>query len=76
MNPLKKILTNCKFNISGSALIRNQVIQHADVKPGGLLKVEANIIPKSAGEQKIIATFTSKELVDVTGSALVNVYEE
>lgn len=52
------------------------MVPHADVKPGGLLKVEAQVIPKSAGEQKIIATFASKELVDITGSALVNVYEE
>lgn len=76
MNPLKKILTNCKFNISGPTLARGLALQHPDVKPGGLVKAIVQITPKIIGEQKLIATFTSSELVDITGSAKVEVYEE
>lgn len=76
MNPLKKILTNCKFNISGPTLLRNQVVPYPDVKPGALVKVDADIVPKIDGEQKLIATFTSKQLLDITGSAKFEVIGE
>lgn len=76
VNPLKKILTNCKFNVSGPGLARNLVIQLPDAKPGALVKIAVEITPKNVGEQKLVATFASSELVDITGSAKVEVFEE
>ncbi|EFA00611.1 hemocyte protein-glutamine gamma-glutamyltransferase [Tribolium castaneum] len=76
VNPLKKILTNCRFNLSGPTLIRNQVIRYSDVKPGGLVKINADITPKIAGEQILVATFSSKQLIDIRGSAKVEVLED
>lgn len=69
VNPLKKVLTNCKFNVSGPTLLRNQVVPYPDAKPGALIKVDVEIVPKTDGEQKLVATFTSKQLIDITGSA-------
>lgn len=76
VNPLKKTLTNCKFNIAGPTLAKGLVVQYPDVKPGALVKATVQITPKVIGEQKLIATFSSSELLDITGSAKVEVYEE
>ncbi|GJQ79412.1 hypothetical protein Trydic_g16271 [Trypoxylus dichotomus] len=46
-NPLKTTLTKCQFSISGSNSLRTQIIQHADVKPGGVLKAETQIVLRS-----------------------------
>lgn len=76
VNPLKKILTNCKFNIAGPGLTKNLMVKHPDVKPNSLVKTTVEITPKVIGDQKLIATFTSTELLDIIGSAKVEVYEE
>ncbi|RZC42409.1 hemocyte protein-glutamine gamma-glutamyltransferase [Asbolus verrucosus] len=76
VNPLKKILTNCKFNISGPTLLRNQIVRYNNVKPGALVKINTDVIPKIPGEQKLVATFSSKELLDIIGSAKVEVVED
>nr|XP_023026500.1 hemocyte protein-glutamine gamma-glutamyltransferase-like [Leptinotarsa decemlineata] len=76
VNPLKKILTNCKFHVSGPSLSRNQIIDHPDVKPGAVVKVNATIVPKFPGEHKLVATFSSRELLDITGTVKVDVSEE
>lgn len=75
-NPLDRTLTDCKFNISGTALIRNQVIGYKDVPPKAAIKANVSLIPKSAGDHTIVATFTSKQLLDVTGSTQIEVFEE
>lgn len=69
-------MTNCKFNIAGPTLVKGLVLQHPDVKPNGVVKAVIDIIPKAIGEQTLIATFTSSELIDITGSAKFEVYEE
>ncbi|XP_022920675.2 hemocyte protein-glutamine gamma-glutamyltransferase-like [Onthophagus taurus] len=76
INPLKKTLTNCKFNLSGPTLLRNHILSIADVEAGELVSAETEIVPKIAGEQKLIATFWSKELSDITGASKVEVTEE
>lgn len=73
VNPLKKTLTKCKFNVSGPSLVRNQLIHYPDVAPGATVNVGVNITPRLEGDQKIVATFSSKELLDITGSAQVEV---
>ncbi|XP_060519546.1 hemocyte protein-glutamine gamma-glutamyltransferase isoform X2 [Cylas formicarius] len=73
-NPLKKVLTGCKFHISGPSLIRNQILTHADIGPDEKVTVTTEVVPKLGGdEQKIVATFSSKELSDITGSSNVKV---
>ncbi|KAJ8949973.1 hypothetical protein NQ318_002381 [Aromia moschata] len=69
------MLTKCRFNISGPTLLRNQMISYQNVKPGALIKTIVDIVPKIEGEQKLVATFTSKELMDITGSIKVQVVQ-
>ncbi|XP_031346704.1 hemocyte protein-glutamine gamma-glutamyltransferase-like [Photinus pyralis] len=76
VNPLKKRLTNCKFQLAGPSLVRNQGIGHRDVGPGGLVEVETQMVPQVAGEQTIVATFAARELMDITGSVKVDVYDD
>ncbi|XP_012266223.1 hemocyte protein-glutamine gamma-glutamyltransferase-like [Athalia rosae] len=75
-NPLNRILTQCKFNYAGPGLTRNKTLPFRDVGPNELVRVEHQFEPQKAGKQQIIATFTSKQLVDVTGSATVEVFDE
>ncbi|GAB1865095.1 Hemocyte protein-glutamine gamma-glutamyltransferase [Camponotus japonicus] len=74
-NPLKRSLTNCQFNYAGPGLSRNKTLAFRDVEPEEDVYVEHQLVPQKSGEQKIIATFTSKELVDITGCATVDVLE-
>ncbi|XP_043498995.1 hemocyte protein-glutamine gamma-glutamyltransferase-like [Polistes fuscatus] len=75
-NPLQKTLTNCKFNYAGPGLARNKILPFRDVGPLEEVYVEHQLVPQKPGEQKIIATFASKELVDITGSATIEVLDE
>ncbi|XP_043784333.1 hemocyte protein-glutamine gamma-glutamyltransferase-like [Apis laboriosa] len=74
-NPLQRVLTDCKFNYAGPGLTRNKTLAFRDVDPEEDVYVEHQLIPQKSGSQKIIATFTSKELVDVTGSAVIDVLD-
>lgn len=75
-NPLKRVLTQCTFNYAGPGLTKNKTLAFRDIEPEEDVYVEHQLIPQKAGAQKIIATFTSKELVDVTGSAAIDVVDE
>ncbi|CAK9825429.1 Hemocyte protein-glutamine gamma-glutamyltransferase [Anthophora retusa] len=75
-NPLKRPLTECKFNYAGPGLSKNKTLMFRDVEPEEDVYVEHQLVPQKSGPQKIIATFTSKELVDITGSAAVEVLDE
>ena len=67
-------LKNCKFNYGGLRLLKNELISYRDVKPEELVQVEHQFVPKRAENQTIVATFTSNELIGITGSASVYVY--
>lgn len=75
-NPLKKVLTNSKFKIAGPGLTKNQDIPYRDIQPGELVTVQAILIPTAIGQQKLVATFASTELVDITGTAKVEVFDD
>ncbi|XP_044576670.1 hemocyte protein-glutamine gamma-glutamyltransferase-like isoform X2 [Cotesia glomerata] len=75
-NPLKIALTNCVFNYAGPGISKNKTLKFRDVGPLEDIQVEHELVPQKSGRQQIIATFTSDQLVDVTGSATVDVYEE
>lgn len=64
------------FNYAGPGLTRNKTLAFRDIEPEEDVYVEHQLIPQKAGAQKIIATFTSKQLVDVTGSAAIDVLDE
>ena len=74
-NPLKLVLTNCKFNYAGPRLSRNKTLEYRDIEPEEDVYVEHQLVPQQAGQQKIVATFTSKQLVDITGSISVDVLD-
>lgn len=74
-NPLKKILTNSKFQYAGPGLSKNKTIEFRNVDPEESIYVEHELVPQKSGPQKIVATFTSKQLVDITGSISVDVNE-
>jgi hypothetical protein len=38
--------------------------------------VEHSFTPQRAGRQKLVGTFTSKELLDITGSTEIEIFEE
>jgi transglutaminase 1 len=40
------------------------------------VKVEHSFTPQRSGRQKLVGTFSSKELVDITGSADIEVFED
>ncbi|XP_069699505.1 hemocyte protein-glutamine gamma-glutamyltransferase-like [Periplaneta americana] len=75
-NPLKTTLTNCKFHYAGPGLVRNTAISYRDVLPEEEVKLESSLTPQRSGKQKLVATFSSKELVDITGSANIEVFDE
>ncbi|XP_066591017.1 hemocyte protein-glutamine gamma-glutamyltransferase-like [Prorops nasuta] len=75
-NPLMRTLTECKFNYAGPGLSKNKTIEFRDVEPEEEVHVEHQLIPQKSGNQKIVATFTSKELLDITGSASIEVLDE
>ncbi|XP_015109544.1 hemocyte protein-glutamine gamma-glutamyltransferase [Diachasma alloeum] len=74
-NPLNLYLTECVFNYAGPGLSKNKTIKFRDVGPLEDVRVEHQLVPQKAGQQKIIATFTSRQLVDVTGAVAVDVDE-
>nr|XP_033341897.1 hemocyte protein-glutamine gamma-glutamyltransferase-like [Megalopta genalis]XP_033341898.1 hemocyte protein-glutamine gamma-glutamyltransferase-like [Megalopta genalis]XP_033341899.1 hemocyte protein-glutamine gamma-glutamyltransferase-like [Megalopta genalis]XP_033341900.1 hemocyte protein-glutamine gamma-glutamyltransferase-like [Megalopta genalis]XP_033341901.1 hemocyte protein-glutamine gamma-glutamyltransferase-like [Megalopta genalis] len=75
VNPLRRVLTDCKFNYAGPGLSKNKTLVFRNVEPEEHIYVEHQLIPQKSGSQKIIATFSSKQLVDITGSASVDVLD-
>jgi transglutaminase 1 len=47
-----------------------------DVQPEEEVKVEHSFTPQRAGRQKLVGTFSSKELVDITGSVEIEVFDD
>lgn len=67
------MLHNCVFNYAGPGVLKNKTIYFRDVEPLEEVRIQHQFIPERQGKQKIVATFTSKELDDVTGSVEVEV---
>jgi transglutaminase 1 len=47
-----------------------------DVQPEEEVEVQHSFAPQRTGRQKLVGTFSSKELVDITGSAEIEVFED
>ncbi|XP_073987907.1 hemocyte protein-glutamine gamma-glutamyltransferase-like [Rhodnius prolixus] len=72
-NTIGRELTHCKLSIEGPGLQWPKVIKCRDISPGEVYSYTESFHPRRPGETKIVATFTSKQLVDVIGSATVMV---
>lgn len=72
-NPLKKILTDCKFTIAGSKAMKSKTLPVESAKPGGEVHVKYQFTPQKTGSQIIMATFTSEQLINILGSLPVEV---
>ncbi|XP_046990643.1 hemocyte protein-glutamine gamma-glutamyltransferase-like [Schistocerca americana] len=72
-NPLNRLLTDCTFTIEGPGLNRPKVIPFRDVKPGELVSFTETFRPRKVGDRKLVATFCSQQLPEVSGAATVSV---
>nr|CAD7411873.1 unnamed protein product [Timema poppensis] len=75
-NPLKITLTKCQFKYEGPGVTRNKTIPYRDIRAGELVVLEHRFTPMRAGAQKLVATFSSTELLDITGAASIDVYDD
>ncbi|KAG8305606.1 hypothetical protein J6590_067085 [Homalodisca vitripennis] len=75
-NPLKKKLTKCKFSYEAPGLIKKaHNVPYRDIGPEAEATWEIMFTPMFAGPHKLVATFDSKELTDITGSVSVEVVD-
>lgn len=70
-NPLPTTLRNCSLVVDGPSLLRPKTIPIENVGPKAEMSYEFKIRPKKTGNCTIVATFNSKELLDLTGSKKV-----
>ncbi|KAK2155751.1 hypothetical protein LSH36_232g01006 [Paralvinella palmiformis] len=75
-NPLPKKLTKCEFQLEGASLQRPVKLKHDVIPPNGVAKVTTKLKAMRVGEREIIASFDSKELSDVDGSAKLTVVKD
>lgn len=73
-NPLNFAFTNCVFNISGSGIVKRAIkVPFRDIRGKESIKITVPVTGVTKGNFKIIATFTSAQLSNITGSVDVNV---
>lgn len=72
-NPIKRKLTNCVIHYEGPFMARFSEIKYKDIEVGEKLKYTHRFIPRTSGSHRLVGTFTSKELIDVVGSSIINV---
>lgn len=73
-NPLDLSLTTCSFNVAGPGVIKKTIrMPFRDIRPKESIRITVPVTGYEKGQFKIVATFTSKQLSDVTGSLVVNV---
>lgn len=73
-NPMDFPLTNCFFRLSGPGLIkRTAKIPFRDIKGLETISLTVPVTGNMKGDFKLVSTFTSNQLSDITGSATVSV---
>ncbi|CAG0922034.1 unnamed protein product [Notodromas monacha] len=72
-NPLNATLTDCRFMFEGPGLQRPRRVSIKDITPRENVVHTEKFTPKREGKRKIVATFASKQLIDITGSTSVMV---
>jgi transglutaminase 1 len=72
-NPLRRELTSCSVNYEGPGLVRTKTIPQPNVNALEEFTYEHQFVPKSVGNQRIVMSFTSTELTDIIGSAVIDI---
>lgn len=73
-NPLDFAFTNCVFNVSGPGIVKRAIkVPFRDIQARETLKITVPVTGTVKGNFKIISTFTSQELSNITGSVEVEV---
>jgi transglutaminase 1 len=73
LNPLSVNLSECEFTFEGPGLVRPMTIKYRDVRSGEMVSHVQKFSPRQSGERKLVATFNSRELIDIIGSRPVHV---
>lgn len=73
-NPLEFPFTGCVFSVQGPGIVKRAIkIPFRDIQARETLKVTVPVTGQMKGKFKIVATFTSVELANITGSVEVEV---
>jgi transglutaminase 1 len=67
-NPLAVTLTDSELHIEGPTLAKPRTIHCKDIMPGAIMTHIEKFTPTVEGNKKLIATFTSRQLSDVSSS--------
>jgi len=75
-NPLDEALSDCFLTIEAGGAVRPRTIRlNRDVRPGEPFSYTMNFIPRRGGERRLVASFTSRQLQDITGQTNFDVRE-
>lgn len=73
-NPLDFAFTSCSFNVSGPGIVKRAIkVPFRDIQGKETIKITVPVTGTVKGNFKIIATFKSQELSNITGSVEVQV---
>jgi len=75
MNPLPEALTDCKLMVEGAGVERTKIIQIRDIKGLETMAEVVALRPRRGGLREVMATFSSKQLVGLSGSVELNIEE-
>lgn len=70
-NPLNLSLTDCLLTVDGPGLVRPNKIPIDKVGPKAEMVKEVDVRPTKEGDTTMVATFNSKELINLSGSSSV-----
>ncbi|VVC92194.1 hemocyte protein-glutamine gamma-glutamyltransferase-like [Leptidea sinapis] len=72
-NPLTVHLTDCYFSFEGPGIQRPRQARFRDIKPGELVTYQDKVIPRRQGDIHVVATFSSRQIDDIFGNAVIKV---
>ncbi|KAK7066356.1 hypothetical protein SK128_022864 [Halocaridina rubra] len=72
-NPLPVALTNCSLMVDAPGIMRPKTIQLDNVDPKAEMLYELKMYPWKKTTSTVVATFNSKELIDLTGSTALDI---
>ncbi|XP_033729964.1 protein-glutamine gamma-glutamyltransferase K-like [Pecten maximus] len=75
-NPLPILLTLCYLEIQGPGLLKPKSIKQSSVGAKESFVYELEMTASKPGTRTIVASFDSKEIVDINGSCEIEVKEK
>ncbi|XP_076269467.1 hemocyte protein-glutamine gamma-glutamyltransferase-like [Rhynchophorus ferrugineus] len=72
-NPLNLPLTNCVFTLEGPGLQKPKIVDYRDIDPNEDVVLEETFTARKTGERKIVASFTSKQIQNISASTTVKI---